>query len=135
MVPLKYLSYFGELLKCLIISETNLILTWSEKCNMASNTVVNQETTFTITDTKLYVPVVTLSTQESVKLLQELKSGFKITIYWDKYQPKGTLQVLKPYLNYLFDPSFQEINRRFVLLFENTTDRTVHTKYYLPTVE
>ena len=102
---------------------------------MASNTAANQETTFAITDTKLYVPVVTLSTQESVKLLQELKSGFKITIYLDKYQPKGTLQVLKPYLNYLVDPSFQEINRRFVLLFENTTDRTVHTKYYLPTVE
>ena len=51
--------------------------------------IVNQGTTFTITDTKLYVPVVTLSTQDNAKLLEQLKSGFKRTINWNKYQSKN----------------------------------------------
>ena len=68
----------GELLKCLEINcEINLILTWSENCVIVSNDVASQNATFEITGTKLYVPVVTLSTQENSKLLQQLKSGFK----------------------------------------------------------
>ena len=51
--------------------------------------IVNQGTTFTITETKLYVPVVTLSTQYNAKLLEQLKSGFKRTINWNKYQSKN----------------------------------------------
>ena len=53
-------------------------------------------TTFAITDTKLYVPVITLSTQDKAKLLQQLKSGFKRTINWNKYQSKLTIQALNP---------------------------------------
>ena len=58
-----------------------------------------------------------------------MKSGFKRTINWNKYQSKETKQVPNPSLDYLIDPSFQGINRLFVLSFENTTDRTVNTKY------
>ena len=64
-----------------------------------------------------------------------MKSGFKKTIHWNKYQSKVTRQVPNPYLDYLIDPSFQGVNRLLLLLFENTTDTAVHTKYYLPTVE
>ena len=58
----------------LINCEINLILTWSNKCVLSNDT---KATTFAITDTKLYVPVVTLSTQDKKKLLQRLKSGLK----------------------------------------------------------
>ena len=84
---------------------------------------------------QLYVPVVTLSTQDNAKPLQQLKSGFKRTINWNKYQSKLTIPAPNSYLDYSVDPSFQGVNRLSVLSFENTTDRTVHTKYYLPTVE
>ena len=63
--------------------------------------------------------------------MQQLKSDLKRTIDWNKYQSK----VKNPYLYHLIDPSFQGVNRLLVLLFENTTDRTVYTKYYFPTVE
>ena len=64
-----------------------------------------------------------------------MKSSFKRTINWNKYQSKVTIQAPNPYLEYLIDPSFQGVNRLFVLSFENSTDRKVHTKYYLPTEE
>ena len=67
----------------LINCEVNLILTWSKDCVISS---AAGETKFKITDTKLYVPVVTLSTQDNAKLLQQLKSGFRRTINWNKYQ-------------------------------------------------
>ena len=54
---------------------------------------------------------------------------------WNKYQSKVTKQARNPYLDYLTGPRFQGVNRPFVLSLENTTDRTVYTKYYLPTVE
>ena len=68
----------------LINCEINLILTWSARCFIIDNPIAGQEPTFTITDTKLYVPVVTLSTQENAKLLEQLKSGFTRTINWNK---------------------------------------------------
>ena len=70
---------------------------------------------FAITDTKLYVPVVTLSTQDNAKLLQQLKPGFKRTINWNKYQSDPRTYAQNRYLNHLFDPIFQEVNRPFVL--------------------
>ena len=70
----------------LINCEINLVLTWSVNCVIVSTTLENQSTTFAITDTKLYVSVVFLSTQGNVKLLDQLKSGFKGTIHWSKYQ-------------------------------------------------
>ena len=136
IVPLKYLSYFWRTLEMPLINcKINLILTWSEKCVIASNTAAAQATTFAIAATRLYVPVVTLSIQDSAKLLQKLKSGFKRTINWNKCQSKVTIQAPNPYLDYLIDPSFQGVNRLFVLSFENNTDRTVHTKNYSPNAE
>ena len=61
----------------LINCEINLILTWSTNCVFVYTNVVNQNATFAITDTKLYVLVVTLSTQDNSKLRQQLKSVFK----------------------------------------------------------
>ena len=65
----------------------------------------------------------------------ELKSRLERTANWNKYQPKATIQAPNPYLYYLIELSFQGVNRIFVLSFENTTNRTVHTKSYLLTVE
>ena len=67
-------------------------LNWSAKFFLVDASIIGQEPTFTITDTKLYVPVVALSTQDNAKLLQRLKSGFKRTINWSKYQSKVTVQ-------------------------------------------
>ena len=86
MLPFKYLSNVWRTLEMpLVNSDINLILTWSSTCVITNSTGVGR---FTITDTKLYVPVVTLSTQENAKLLQQLKSGFKRKINWNKYQSK-----------------------------------------------
>ena len=83
----------------------------------------------------MLVPVVTLSTQENTKLLQQLKSGFKRVINWNKYLSKPELLAQNPNFNHLVEPSFQGINRIFVLAFENDDDRISDDEYYLPTVE
>ena len=72
----------------LINCEVELILTWSENCIIVSTNIANQNPTFTITDTTLYVPVVTLSTQGNSKFLPQLKNGFKRKISWNKYLEK-----------------------------------------------
>ena len=136
MVPLKYLSNFGRTLEMPLINcEVNIVLTWSSTCVIASVIAANQAATFTITDTKLYVPVVTLSTQENTKFLQQLKSGFKRVINRNKYLSKPELLAQNPNLNHLVEPSFQGINRLFVLAFGNDNDRTSDEEYYLPTIE
>ena len=65
-------------------------------------------TEFKITDTNLYVPVVTLSTQDNVKLLKQIESGFEITMNWNKYQSKKTNQTRNRYLDFSIEPSFQQ---------------------------
>ena len=116
MVPLKYLSNFWWILEMPLLDyEINPILTQSENC-VISNAAAKQPTTFAITGTKLYVPVVTLSTNDNGKLLQQLKAGFKRTINWIKYQSRTTKQnAPNKYLDYLIDPSFQGVNRLFLL--------------------
>ena len=116
----------------LINCEVNLILTWSKDC------VINNsrgEGKFAITETKLYVPVVTLSSKDNQKLLQQLKSGFKKTISWNKYELSIKTFAQNRYLNCLINPSFQGVNILFVLPFENENGRTSHSTYYLPKVE
>ena len=136
MVSLKYLSNFSRTLEMPLINcEVNLILTWSSSCVLISTAIQNQNATFAITDTKLYVPVVTLSTQENTKFLQQLKLGFKRVINWNKYLSKPELLAQIPNLNHLVEPSFQGVNRLFVLAFENDDDRTSDDRYYLPTVK
>ena len=97
--------------------------------------VENQGATFSITDTKLYVPVVTLSTQYHAKLLEQLKTGLKRKINWNKYQSKISRERQNQYLDYLIDPSFQGVNRLFVLSFEYEAQRISYKRYYHPTVE
>ena len=76
-----------------------------------------------------------MATQDNKKLLQQLKLGFKRTINWNKYQRKLSSERRNQYLDFLIDPSFQGLNRLFVLSFENEEDRKVHIGYYLPKVE
>ena len=136
MVPLKYLSNLWRTLGMpLIDCEINLILTWSANCVIVSINKANQNATFAITNTRVYVPVVTLSTQENAKLLQQLKSRFKRVINWNKYLSKPELLAQNPNLNHLVEPSFQGVNRIFVLAFENGTQRTRAKDYYLANVE
>ena len=119
-VPLKCLTNFWRTLEMpLINSEIDIILTWSEGTFIIDASIAGQEPTFTITDTKLYVPIVTLSTQDNAKLFQQLKSDFKRTINWNKHQAKVTVQQQNRYLDFLIDPSFQGVNRLFALSFEN----------------
>ena len=133
MVPLKYLSNFWRTLEMPLINcEVYLILTWSSTCVITES---NGAGTFAITDTKLYVPVVTLSTQENTKFLQQLKSGFKRVINWNKYLSKPELLAQNLNLNHLVEPSFQGVNRQFVLAFEDDAQRTAHNSFYLATVE
>ena len=133
MVPLKYLSNFWRTLEMSLSNcEVNLILTWLSTCVITASRGAG---TFAITDIKLFVPVVTLSTQENTKLLQQLKSGFKRVINWTKYSSKPELLAQNPNLNYLVEPSFQGVNRLFVLAFENDAQRTSHSDYYLPNLE
>ena len=92
-------------------------------------------TKFEITDCKLYVPVVTLSAENDTKLLEQLKSGFRRSIKWNKYMSQMSNQNKNNNLNYLIDPTFSNVNRLFVLSFENEDDRTSYYKYYMPSVE
>ena len=86
------------------------------------NAIESKVPTFAITDTKLFIPVATLST--SVKLLEHLKSGSKRTYNCNKYQSKAAIQTQNKYLDYLIDPSFQGVIRLFVLYFENNCKRS-----------
>ena len=115
MVPLKHLSNFWKSLEMPLINyEINLILTWSGNCAMFSNGFANQGATFSIAETKFYVPVVTLS---NAKLLKQLKSGFQKTINFNKFTSKPESLREDARLNHLVEPSFQGINRRFVFIF------------------
>ena len=119
----------------LINCEVQLILTWSADCIIIYTDVANQKPTFTIIETNLGVPAVTLSTLDNAKLLPQLKSGFKRTINWNKYLRKPELLSQNPNLNLLVEPSFQGVNRLFVLAFEDNEQRTSNKGYYIPNVE
>ena len=96
------------------------------------------ELEFKITDTKLYVPVVTLSKESDIKRLEQLKSRFKRIIKWNKYRSQVTIQPQNNNLNYLIDPTFTHVNRFFVLSFSrNNADdnRDSFSHYYVPNVK
>ena len=111
-----------------------LILFWHGLKIVITNS--EGEVKFAITETKLYVPVVTLLTKDNAKLLQQLQleSGFKRTINWNKYKPSPKTYAQDRYLNHLINPSFQGVNRLFVLSFENEDQRKSHSTYYLPKI-
>ena len=149
VVPLKHLSNFWKTLDMPLVNcEINFILIWSEKCVLTSEverdkiigtgsdenpqfSEINNPTNaaFKITDTKLYIPVVTLSTKDDNNFFEQFKSGFKRTIKWDKYRPERTNQTKTNPLNHLIDPTFTELNRLHVLSFENEKERTSFSKY------
>ena len=136
MVPLKYFSNFSRTLEIPLINcEVELILTWPVNCVIIYTNVANQVPTFTITETNLYVPVVTLSTQDNAKLLPQLKSSFKRTIRWKKYLPKPELLARDPNLNHLIKPRFQGVNKLFVLAFEDDEKRTSNRRFCIPNVK
>ena len=119
----------------LINCEINFILAWSIDCVISS---ANGETRFAVTDTKIYVPVVILSTEDNPKLMHirfQSKLGFKRTVNWNKYQPKVSTERQNQYLDFLIDLIFQGVNRLFALLFENEDDTKVSTGYFLLKVE
>ena len=115
----------------LISCEFNFNLTWSEDFVIASAV---EEKKFAV-NTKLFVPVVTLSIQYNVQLLKQLGSGFERKINWNKYQSKVSIERQNQYLDYLIDLGFQEINILSVLSFENKNDRKTHTGSFLPKAE
>ena len=133
MVSLKYLSNFWRTLQMPLINcEVNLVLTLPSACVITNSTGTGR---FAITDRKLYVPAITLSTQNNSKLLQQLKSGVKRVVNWNNYLSKPELLAQNPSLNHLVEPSFQGVNRLFVLAFENDTKRASHADCYLPNVD
>ena len=91
----------------LVNCETNFILTWSVNCFIIANLLKNQVPTFETTDTKLYVLLLSLSTQDNVKLLQQLKSSFKRIINYNNYQLKARILTQNQYLDYKINPHFQ----------------------------
>ena len=147
-MPLKHLGHFWNSLNIPLINcEVSLALSWSETCVITSMEkrilIAGQpnrgdsrtNATFKIRDTKWYVLVVTLSAENNNKLLEQLKTGFKRTIEWNKYRSEMSNQTKNNNLNCLIDPTFTNVNRLFVLTFENEYDRTSFSKYYLPKVE
>ena len=115
MFPLKYLSNFWRTLEMvLFICEINLILTWPTNCVIVYTNVANQGATFEITETNLYLPVVTLSSQDNAKLSAQLKSTFKREITWNKYLSNSELLRGNRNLNHLVEPSFEGVNTLFV---------------------
>ena len=127
-----------------------MTLTWSKNCVLTSKATrdadsdvdpavvaINNPTDvrFEITDTKLYVPVVTWSTQDDNKLLEQLKTGFRRTVKWNKYRSEMSNQTKNNDVNYLIDSTFTKVNRLFVWSFENEDDRTSYFKYYVPSIE
>ena len=151
-IPLKYLGNFWRSLDTPLINcEITSILSWYKECVLVGRALRNApdpqpnppiaatesptSVKFEITDSKLYVSVVTLSAENDNKLLEQLKSGFRITIKWNKYMSQMSNQNKNNNLNYLIDPTFSNVNRLSVLSFENEDDRTSYYKYYLPIVE
>ena len=134
-VPIKYLSNFWKSLEIPLINcRVELSLSWNENCILSS---AGTAATFTITDTKLYVPVVTLKTEDNTKLSKLLSKGFKRSVYWNKYKViPNKIYNENDYIRELLDASYQGVKRLFILAYGNEGDDLVtansHRKYFLP---
>ena len=144
-IPLKYLGNFWRALNIPLISyEVSLELKWNKNCVITSleqrdiggGNRDNAPTgaTLSITDCKLYVPAVTVSKDDEIKLLTNLKSGFKREIIWNKYRSQMNTEAINKNLNILIDPTFTNVNRLFVLAYQNADDRQSFSQFYLPRV-
>ena len=132
----------------LINCKIHLELNWSNNCIMygadtyaGGDNANNRETTFQITSTKLYVPIVSLLSKDNINLTKQLnEEGFKRSVYWNEY--KSNIQTKEADANNLtrfpLDASFQGANRLFVLAFDNANnganivERNSHKKYFIP---
>ena len=144
-IPLKYLGNFWRALNIpLIICEVSLELKWEKNCVITSleqrdiggGNRDNAPTgaTLAINDCKLYVPAITLSKDDEIKLLTNLKSRFKREIILNKYRSQMTTEAINNNLNILVDPIFTNVNRFFVLAYQNADDRQSFSQFYLPRV-
>ena len=147
-IPLKYLGNFWRALNIPLIScEVSLELKWDKNCVITSlqkrdieavrpARVDNSPTgaTLAINDCKLYIPVVTLSKDDEIKPLTNLKSGFTREIEWNKYRSQMSTEAINNNLNILIDPTFTNVNRLFVLADQNADDRQSFSEFYLPKV-
>ena len=134
IAPLDYLSNFWRTLEMPLVNcDINLDLNWSKNCVIVANNA-DKDTAFSMTDRKLYVPVVTFQFKIQ-QLLEQLISGFKRKINWNKYEPKVSTERQNNYLDFLIDPSLQGVNRLFVLSFEDEAQRTSYKRYCLRTVQ
>ena len=143
-IPLKYLGNFW---RALVNCEVFLELKWNKNCVITSlerrqvdagPPVVRDNAptgaTLSITDCKLYLPVVTLSKDDEIELLTNLKSGFKREIIWNKYRSQMTTEAINNNLNILIDPTFTNVNRLFVLAYQTADNRQSFSQFYLPNV-
>ena len=143
--PLKYLGNFWRALNIpLIICEVSLELKWHKNCAITSLEQRDigggnrdndpEDVTLEINKCKLYVPVVTLPKDDEIKLLTNLKSGFKREIIWNKYRSQMTMEAINNNLNILVDPTFTNVNRLFVLAYQTADDRQSFSQFYLAKV-
>ena len=139
-VPLKYLSNFFRSLEMPLINyKIHLELNWTKNYVMSTaDNNNNNKTTFQITSTKLYVPIVTLSVKDNVHLTKQLNEGFKRSVYWNEYKSKIETKNLDNVniTRFPVDATFEEVNRLFVLAFNNAdgnanqVKRDSHRKYF-----
>ena len=138
VVPLKYLSnFFRSLEMPLINCKIKLNLTWKKECVLSNQ---DGAAVFIINDTKMYVPVVTLSKEDNKDFIEQQNKGFQRSIYWNEYKTKEINEnaddnVFK-YIN--LDPSFQDVNRLFVMAYNRANGqptRNGQQKYYLPRID
>ena len=117
----------------------SLELKWDKNCIITSqqigvnldgrNTAAPTNATLTINDCKLYVPLVTLSKNDEIELLTNLKSGFKREIIWNEYRSQMSTRAANDNLNILIDPTFTNVNRLFVLAYQAAADRQSFSQF------
>ena len=142
VVQLKYLSnFFRSLEMPLINCKIKLNLTWKKECVLSTDV---GNAIFIINDTKMYVPVVTLSKEDNKDFIEQQNKGFQRSIYWNEYKTKEIKATVDNnntansarYIN--LDPSFQGVNRLFVMAYNSANGqptRNGQRKYYLPRID
>ena len=145
-IRLKYLSNFWRALNMpLIRCEISLELKWDKNCVITSveerliGAAANRDDgpacgTLNISDCNLYISVVTLSKDDEIKLLTNLKSGFQREVIWNKYRSQMSTEAINNNLNILIDPTFTNVNGSFVLAYQTADDRHSYSQFYLPKV-
>ena len=136
----------------LINCKIKLILTWKKECVLSTDDDVpapnlDNNPVFIINDTKLYIPVVTLSKEDNKDFIEQQNKGFQRSIYWNEYKTKEKNEIVDPNNNannanivrYIsLDPSFQGVNRLFLMAYDGTANqptRDGRRKYYLPRID